>query len=151
MTIQTDDLTGADVRALLAEHLANMHAVSPRESVHALDLSGLQRPDVTFWTVRDGDALLGCGALRELSSTHGEVKSMRTAEAHRQRGVGSAVLRHIVAEARARGYERLSLETGAMPFFEPARRLYLGFGFEPCPPFADYTDDTNSVCMTRPL
>jgi putative acetyltransferase len=139
------------VQALLAEHLQNMHSISPRESVHALDLDGLRRPDITFWTVWAGDELLGCGALRELEPGHGEVKSMRTAQAHRRRGVARAMLVHILAEAQARGYRRLSLETGSQAAFEPARRLYASHGFVACEAFGDYRPDPNSVFMTREL
>lgn len=146
--IRVDDLSGPEVRALLEEHLRTMHSLSPPESVHALDVAALRAPDITFWTVWDEHELLGCGALKALSSRHGEIKSMRTAVAHRRRGVARAMLEHIVGEARARGYERLSLETGSMPAFEPARRLYASFGFERCAPFADYVDDPNSVFMT---
>lgn len=126
-----------------------MRAISPPESVHALDLDGLRRPEITFWTAWSGNALLGCGALKELSPDHGEVKSMRTARAHRRSGVARAMLAHIVAEARRRGYERLSLETGSMAEFAPARSLYERFGFRYCEPFAGYVDDPNSVFMTR--
>ena len=114
MLITHDDLAGPEIRALLAEHLASMRAISPPESVHALDLEGLKRPEVTFWTAWSGGELAGCGALKEIDAAHGEVKSMRTAMAHRRRGVARAMLMHIVAEARRRGYARLSLETGAM-------------------------------------
>lgn len=151
MRITRDDLSGPEVQALLAEHLQNMHSISPRESVHALDLDGLRRPDITFWTVWAEDELLGCGALRELTPGHGEVKSMRTALAHRGRGVARAMLVHILAEAQARGYGRVSLETGSQAAFEPARRLYASHGFVPCPPFGDYRLDPNSVFMTREL
>jgi len=151
MHIRLDDLTGPEVRALLEEHLAGMHALSPPESVHALDLAGLRKPDVTFWTAWEDDALVGCGALKELDARHAEVKSMRTASAHRRKGVARAMLAHIMAEARGRAYERLSLETGSMAAFEPARRLYESFGFRYCGPFADYVDDPNSVFMTREL
>lgn len=151
MRIIRDDLSGPEVQALLAEHLQNMHSISPRESVHALDLDGLRQPDITFWTVWAGDELLGCGALRELKPGHGEVKSMRTAQAHRGRGVARAMLVHILAEAQARGYRRLSLETGSQAAFEPARRLYASHGFEACAPFGDYRPDPNSVFMTREL
>ena len=126
-----------------------MRAISPPESVRALDLDGLRRPEITFWTAWSGNALLGCGALKELSPDHGEVKSMRTARAHRRGGVARAMLAHIVAEARRRGYERLSLETGSMAEFAPARSLYERFGFRYCEPFAGYVDDPNSVFMTR--
>lgn len=126
-----------------------MRAISPPESVHALDLDGLRRPEITFWTAWSGAALLGCGALKELSPDHGEVKSMRTARAHRRSGVARAMLAHIVAAARRRGYQRLSLETGSMAEFAPARSLYERFGFRYCEPFAGYVDDPNSVFMTR--
>jgi putative acetyltransferase len=128
-----------------------MHLISPRESVHALDLSGLRGPGITVWTVWEGNELLGCGALKELDSAHGEVKSMRTARAHLRRGVAQALLERVMGEARLRGYQRLSLETGAQGAFGPARRLYERFGFEPCPPFAGYVEDPNSVFLTRLL
>lgn len=151
MRIVLDDLTGEDVVAFLDEHLADMRSASPPESKHALDLEGLRRPEVTFWTVRQGGAIAGCGALKELSPRHGEIKSMRTSEAFRRRGVAAALLRHIVDVARQRGYARLSLETGSMPFFAPARALYGKFGFEPCAPFDGYCEDPNSVYLTREL
>lgn len=150
-TIRRDDLSGPEIRALLEDHLRNMHEITPPESVHALDIDGLRRPDVTFWTVWTGAELLGCGALRELDPAHGEVKSMRTVVARRRRGVGKAVLQHIIEEARSRSYGRLSLETGSMKEFEPARRLYEGFGFRVCEPFGEYREDPNSVFMTRIL
>jgi putative acetyltransferase len=149
--IRIDDLTGPEVHALLEEHLADMHALSPPESVHALDLSGLRRPDITFWTAWEGPQLLGCGALRQLAPTHGEVKSMRTPRAVRRRGAGRALLHHIVGEARSRGLRRLSLETGSQSGFEPARALYRSFGFVPCGPFGDYRADPNSFFMTLVL
>ena len=151
MLIRRDDLSGAQIRALLAEHLRNMHELSPPESVHALDISALGQPDVTFWTVWSGTELLGCGALRELTPEHGEVKSMRTAQRHRRRGVGRAMLEHIIREARMRAYERLSLETGSMKAFEPAQKLYERYGFTYCAPFAEYVEDPNSVFMTKRL
>jgi putative acetyltransferase len=151
MLIRVDDLAGAGIRALLEEHLADMRTISPPESVHALDLEGLRQPEITFWTAWSGAALLGCGALKELSPDHGEVKSMRTARAHRRGGVARAMLAHIVADARRRGYARLSLETGSMAAFAPARALYESFGFGYCGPFAGYVDDPNSVFMTRAL
>ena len=151
MEIRLDDLAGAEIRALLAEHLQNMHQLSPPESVHALDLSALLEPEITFWTAWSNGDLLGCGALKELTATHGEIKSMRTAFAHRRKGVARAILRHIIAEARRRSYVRLSLETGSMPAFEAARGLYESFGFTYCSPFADYTEDPNSAFLTRTL
>ena len=151
MQIRVDDLAGAEIRALLAEHLHQMHQISPPESVHALDLDALLRPEITFWTAWSGGELLGCGALKELSRVHGEIKSMRTVSAHRREGVARAMLQYIVAEARSRSYARLSLETGSMQAFEPARRLYESFGFAYCSPFADYAEDPNSVFLTRSL
>jgi putative acetyltransferase len=149
MLIQVDDLSGPAIRALLEEHLRNMHALSPPESVHALDLAALRKPEITFWTVWSQGELWGCGALKVLDPAHGEVKSMRTASNSRRRGVGRAMLEHIITEAHARSYTRLSLETGSMDAFAPARRLYENFGFTYCGPFADYAADPNSVFMTR--
>ena len=151
MQIELDNLSRHEVHALLREHLANMHELSPPESVHALDLTKLRAPDITFWTIWDQSLLLGCGALKELTPTHGEVKSMRTPNHLRRRGAGRAILAHIVAEARSRGYRRLSLETGSMQAFEPAQRLYQSFGFTFCGPFADYKADPNSVFMSLEL
>lgn len=151
MRVDVDDPARADVVALLEEHLRNMHELSPPESVHALDIAGLQSPDITFWSVREGPTLLGCGALKELDPEHGEIKSMRTPASLRRLGAGRAILRHILQEARARGYRRLSLETGAMDAFVPARTLYETFGFTYCGPFADYRPDPNSVFMTLTL
>jgi putative acetyltransferase len=149
--IRLDDLSSPQVHALLQEHLDQMLQKSPRESVHALDVAALRQPDISFWTVWGGSELLGCGALKRLGSSHGEIKSMRTASAHLRKGVGRAVLDHIVHEARARGYRRLSLETGSLSAFEPARRLYEAFGFAYCAPFADYRIDPHSVYMTLEL
>jgi putative acetyltransferase len=151
MHIRLDDLSGPEVRALLEEHLKNMRQLSPPGSVHALDLAGLRKPEITFWTIWSGVEILGCGALKELSPTHGEVKSMRTSAAHRRNGVANAVLSHIAGEARARSYARLSLETGSLRAFEPAQRLYAGYGFTYCGPFGDYVEDPNSVFMTLVL
>jgi putative acetyltransferase len=151
LRIELDDLSRPEVHALLEEHLRSMYELTPPESVHALDLDELRSPDITFWSAWDGDTLVGCGALKELDATHGEVKSMRTPARLRRRGAGRAVLAHIIDEARRRGYRRLSLETGSFDAFKPAQRLYESFGFEPCGPFADYSDDPNSVYMTRVL
>ncbi len=151
MHIQLDDLTGPEIQALLAEHLRHMHELSPPESVHALDLAALRQPHITFWTAWDDSELLGCGALQELAPTHGEIKSMRTVAHRRRTGVGRALLAHIIAEAKARAYTRLSLETGSMPAFVPAQRLYESFGFAYCQPFANYSADPNSVFMTLVL
>lgn len=148
MVIEIDDLSGSEIAEFLAEHIADMKATSPPESKHALDLDGLRRPDVTFWTIRDGDKIVGCGALKALDTTHAEIKSMRTAAGQRGRGVASAMLRHIIAEARRRGFTRLSLETGSMDFFAPARALYTKHGFAYCEPFGDYREDPNSVFLT---
>ena len=151
MIIEIDDPARADVYALLDEHLRNMREISPPESVHALDVSSLKSADITFWSVREGGVLLGCGALKELSPEHGEIKSMRTPVALRRRGAGRAVLNHILAEARRRGYERLSLETGSAPAFHAAHRLYQSVGFQNCGPFGDYRLDPHSVFMTLEL
>ncbi len=152
MHIRLDDLTGPEIQALLEEHLHHMHSLSPPESVHALDLTALRAPEITFWTVWSDDGkLMGCGALKELDPGWGEIKSMRTVSTQRGRGVGHAMLQHIVTTARARGYARLSLETGSQPEFASAQRLYERFGFAVCAPFADYVEDPNSVYMTRSL
>ena len=151
MQIRLDDLSGPEIQALLAEHLQHMSQLSPRESVHALDIEALRSPDITFWTVWAGDELLGCGALKELDPDHGEIKSMRTSVAQRGKGVAKAMLAHIVAEARRRSYRKLSLETGAMPAFEPAHRLYASFGFTACAPFAGYVEDPHSMFMSLAL
>ena len=151
MEIRVDDLSGPEVRSLLREHLRNMHLHSPPESVHALDIEGLRRPEVTFWSAWEGGELLGCGALKELDARHGEIKSMRTSAPHLRRGVAARLLEHMLAEARRRGYARLSLETGSAEAFEPARRLYARFGFTYCGPFADYVEDPYSVFMTKEL
>jgi putative acetyltransferase len=151
MEIKVDDLTGPEIGALLQEHLASMYLHSPPESVHALSIEKLRGPDITFWSVWENGELLGCGALKELDPLHGEIKSMRTVAKHSRKGVGAAVLDHIIAEAKRRGYGRLSLETGSMVAFEPARKLYERAGFVYCVPFADYTNDPNSVFMTMEL
>jgi putative acetyltransferase len=151
MRIQVDDLSGPEIRALLEEHLRDMHELSPPESVHALDLAALRKPEITFWTAWSQGELIGCGALKTLDPTHGEIKSMRTSPARRRTGAGRAMLEHIIMEARARSYARLSLETGSMDAFAPARRLYEAFGFTYCGPFADYTADPHSVFMSRSL
>ena len=148
MQIREDDLRGAEIARLLREHLESMHVHSPAESVHALDLEGLRSPDITFWTAWQGDELLGCGALKELDPQHGEIKSMRTATAHLGKGIGSKILEHVMEEAKRRSYSRLSLETGSMEAFAPARTLYARFGFEYQGPFGDYAEDPNSVFMT---
>ena len=149
MKIKIDDLSGSQVVELLMAHLRQLSELSPPESMHALNLDGLRRPEVTFWTVWDGAELMGCGALKELDAEHAELKSMRTAATHLRKGVASRLVEHMIAEAKRRGYRRLSLETGAGEAFEPAQRLYAKFGFRECGPFAAYVEDPNSVFMTR--
>jgi putative acetyltransferase len=151
MRIELDDLSRPQVLALLNEHLSDMYELSPPESVHALDVSKLRAPDITFWTVWEDSELLGCGALKELSPTHGEVKSMRTPKAMRRRGAARAILSHIISVARQRNYRLLSLETGSMEAFVPAQRLYEAFGFTRCGPFGSYREDPNSLFMCLPL
>ena len=149
--IVEDDLSGAAIRALLEVHFAGMLANSPAESCHFLDFDGLRAGDVTFWSIHKGDELAGCGALKRLDATHGEIKSMRTAEAFLRQGVAARMLGHIIDEARARGLERLSLETGSGAAFEPALALYRAHGFIDCEPFADYKSDPFSRFMTYTL
>jgi putative acetyltransferase len=151
MHIELDDLSRPEITELLKEHLASMFVHTPRESVHALPIEGLRSRDITFWSVWENGELLGCGALKELEPQHGEIKSMRTASAHLRKGVARAVVRQIIAEAKRRGYLRLSLETGSMAAFEPARQLYAACGFTYCEPFGNYVNDPNSVFMTMQL
>lgn len=151
MRIVEDDLTGPEITALLRRHFESMFEHSPPESCHVLPIEKLRAPGITFWSAWEGDALMGCGALKELDPTHGEIKSMRTADAFLKRGVGAAILDHIIAVARSRGYRRLSLETGTPDAFWPARRLYARAGFTECPPFGDYKLDPYSVFMTLEL
>lgn len=151
MRITIDDLSGKEIAEFLEEHINDMKETSPPESKHALDLEGLRQPEVTFWTVWDNQTLVGCGALMELNLEHAEIKSMRTSSLSRQKGIASKLLQHMLSEARKRGYHRLSLETGSMPFFGPARKLYARFGFKYCAPFSSYKEDPNSVFMTIEL
>lgn len=151
MKLEIDDLSRPEVIALLNEHLQSMHELSPPESVHALDLERLRKPEITFWTAWEGPELVGCGALKELDRKHGEVKSMRTPNARRRNGAGRTILAHIVRIARSRAYERLSLETGSAEAFKPAQKLYESFGFTYCGPFGEYVDDPNSLFMTLRL
>lgn len=151
MQIRTDDPTRAEVIALLQAHLDDMHDTSPAESVHALDPQALARPDITFWTATEGDAVVGCAALRELAPDEAELKSMRTVPSARGRGVGTALLRQVLDEARARGYRRVSLETGTHAFFTPAHQLYAAHGFLPCAPFGTYVEDPHSRFFTLDL
>jgi putative acetyltransferase len=151
LSFRLDDLSGAAVYELLRRHLETMAEHSPPESIHALDLDGLRAPDATFWTVWNERALVGFGALKELDRRHGEIKSMHVAEAHRGRGIAARIVEHLIEEARRRGYRRLSLETGSMAGFAPARALYEKFGFVYCPPVTGYREDPNSVFMTLKL
>jgi len=149
--IKLDDVSGPEIQELLREHLEFAAQHSPPESIHALDVAGLQQRNISFWTAWEDAELLGCGALKELDERHGEIKSMRTSTRHLRKGVASQVLSHLIAEARHRGYTRLSLETGSMAAFAPARALYSRFGFVYSEPFADYVEDPNSVFMTLDL
>jgi putative acetyltransferase len=154
MHITAGDLSDPRVLDLLSEHLSNMHELSPREHVHALDANHLRAADITFWTIWDGETLLGCGALKELSPTHGEIKSMRTPRRLRRQGAGRAILNHLLAEARRRGYTRLSLETGTHGDFAPAHALYRSAGFVPSGPFGAYRlypESNDSTFMTLDL
>ncbi len=148
MNIVIDDLSSPEIAEFLEAHIEDMLAVSPPESKHALDLDDLRKPEITFWTVWEDKALAGCGALKHLDKDHAELKSMRTAPQCKQRGVASALLSHIIEFATSAGYQRISLETGSMAFFAPARNLYQKFGFDYCPPFADYVEDPHSTFMT---
>lgn len=151
MRIEIDDLTRPAVLDLLNEHLANMYEITPPEQVFALDVARLRVPDITFWTAWEADDLLGCGALRQLSPTHGELKSMRTPKALRRRGAGRALLAHMIGVARDRGYELLSLETGSHSAFGPAHQLYASAGFTRCGPFGAYRENPSSVFMSLRL
>lgn len=151
MEIRVDDVRGAEVCALIREHLHGMTLHSPPESIHALGLEALRQPGITFWSVWQEGALMGCGAIKELDARHGEIKSMRTATPHLRKGVAARLMQHILEEAKRRSYRRLSLETGSMEGFAAARKLYERFGFAYCGPFADYGEDPNSVFMTREL
>ena len=151
MKIKLDDLCGVEIADFLEEHITEMKAVSSPESKHALDLDGLKTPAITFWTVWDEDNLVGCGAIKELSTEQAELKSMRTKASYRGRGIASMLLLHILPEAKQRGYSHINLETGSMSFFKPARNFYTKYGFEYCKPFSTYKEDANSVFMTRTL
>jgi len=146
-----DDLSDPRIARFLEEHLDDMRATTPPESIHALDLEKLKQPEIIFWSVWQGEELAGCGALKRLSNTHAELKSMRTARSFRGRGLGTLILEHILREARTRGFRQVSLETGSMDFFAPARALYAKHGFEVCGPFEGYWDDPNSVFMSREI
>ena len=148
MQITVDTLSCDGVRGLLEEHLADMYATSPPESVHALDMQALKHKSITFWSARENGSVLGCVALKRLSDSHGEIKSMRSAHDARKRGVGASLLQHLIVQAKLIGVRQLSLETGTMSYFEPAKNLYRKFGFVECGPFADYPLDPNSCFMT---
>ena len=147
MEIKIDNLTDIRTQELINTHLAGMAENSPVESIHALNVEALKHDNITFYSAWDINDIMGCGALKHLTTKHGEVKSMRTAEKYLRKGVARAILQHIINEAKIRGYTKLSLETGSMDAFKPAHRLYESFGFKYCKPFDDYTDDPNSVFM----
>ena len=151
LRIIVDDLSGPQIAAFLQDHITDMLAITPVESKHALDLDALRRPEITFWSALDGDVVVGCGAVKRLDDTHGEIKSMRSDPHRRRVGIGALIVEHILTEARTMGLTRLSLETGAAAPFQPARSLYAKYGFEECDPFADYGPDPHSVFMTRSL
>ena len=151
IVIGGDDPEAADVRALLERHLAFAHRNSPPEDVHALDSDGLKADDLTFFTARSAGELVGVGALRRIDGSHAEIKSMHTAESARGGGVGRAMIAHLLEVARLRGCSRVSLETGTVPAFAPARSLYASVGFVPCEPFGSYRVSAYSVCMTLTL
>ncbi|WP_454441558.1 GNAT family N-acetyltransferase [Vibrio bathopelagicus] len=151
MEIKIDDLSGGEVVGLLEEHLADMYATSPPESVHALDIEGLKSPEITFFSAWKDSHLLGCVAIKELDSNHAELKSMRTTQVARKSGVASKLLQHVLDTAIARQYRTVSLETGSEDYFKPARNLYEKFGFGYCEPFADYELDPYSQFMSIEL
>lgn len=151
MEIKIDNLANPKVQKLLRDHHQDMTSVSPPESTHTLDITELKNPDATFWSAWEENELVGCGALKKLSTETAEIKSMRTSEASREKGVGSAILKHIIEVAKDQGYRSIYLETGSMTFFEPARKLYRKYGFDNCKPFAAYSEDPNSVFMRKAL
>ena len=151
MEIRVDNISRPEVIEFLEDHLQNMIDITPPGSAHALEIEALKKPNITFWSVWDGSMLIGCGALKEIGTRHGEIKSMRTASSHLGQGVASHLLEYILTEARRRNYRRVSLETGSFDAFKPARNLYTKFGFTFCEPFADYTKDPNTVFMTIEL
>lgn len=151
MKIIIDDLKGDEIKALLQEHLADMLSSSPPESVHTLDMNALRGPDITFWSLWVKDDLAGCIALKEIDNAHGEIKSMRTSRSHLRQGIATELLSHILKVAANRSYTKISLETGSMAAFIPARTLYERFGFKECPPFDKYKKDPNSLFMTKDI
>ncbi|WP_296677509.1 GNAT family N-acetyltransferase [Novosphingobium sp.] len=150
-TIVEDDLSGAQIASLLRLHLEEMHAWSPPESVHAMPIERLRQSDVTFYSAWNHQQLAACGAIKHLAERHGELKSMRAHPDYRGKGAGRSILDHLLAVAQARGYDRVSLETGRPDAFLPARQLYERYGFAECPPFGGYVQDPFSICMTRLL
>lgn len=151
MIIKIDNLDGAQVKQLLQEHHEDMLKHSPPESVHALDLSSLKQPEVTFWTAWINGQLAGCGALKKLDDKHAELKSMRTSQQFLRKGVAGNLLKQMLAIAEERSYEKVSLETGTMVAFVPAQKLYKSFGFRECKPFADYQEDPYSMFLEKTL
>ena len=151
MRIVVDDLSGPEIAEFLADHVQQMREITPIEGKYALDLDGLRRPEITFWSVWDDERLVGCGAIKRLDPEHAELKSMRTAPTRRRSGIGAHLLTHIIGEAQRAGFSRLSLETGSAEFFQPARNLYERFGFAYCEPFGDYRPGPHNVFMTRTL
>jgi putative acetyltransferase len=151
MRIVQGGLDDQQVIDMLRFHFDTNHAITPPESVHVFDISRLKEPDVFFYSAWDGETLLGVGAFKILTPTHGEVKSMHTNRALRRSGTGAAIMLHLIDEARARGLKRLSLETGSFDYFAPARALYAKYGFTECAPFGDYKPDPNSTFMTREI
>jgi putative acetyltransferase len=149
--IRLDELRDPRIARFLEDHLRDMRAVSPPESKHALDLDGLRRPEIRFWSAWQCGELVGCAALKRLDAHHGELKSMRIAPSLRRQGLAQRMLRHVLDQAQSAGLQRISLETGSMDFFAPARALYAAHGFTECAPFGDYRADPNSVFMTRQL
>ena len=151
MEIRLDDLLGKEIATFIDDHVAEMKKATPPESKHALDIEELRKPDIRFWTVWDGDSLVGCGALKQMGTCQAEIKAMRTHASFRGKGIASTLLQHILNDAKASGIREVFLETGAMPFFEPARKLYLRNGFTICGPFGAYVEDPNSVFMSMRL
>ena len=151
MDIRVDDLNGAAIQALIRAHVEDAYLYSPPENVYALDLDALRQPGITFWSAWEGDALLGCGALKQLSADHAELKSMRTARAHLRKGVARALVLHILAHAKSLGLARVSLETGTHVAFAPAKALYASLGFVECGPFEGYVLDPHSLFMRKIL
>ena len=151
MEIRVDNIQNKELQKLLIEHRNEMLKHSPPESAHALDVGSIKEKDIIFWTAWDNSELLGCVALKKLSSTHAEIKSMKTNNEHLRKGVAKSLLRYLLVEARRLAYTKLSLETGSMDVFDPAIRLYTRFGFVHCEPFSNYIDDPNSIFMTKQI